>query len=97
MPRYFAKVSNPFGVNGGFDEREAVTILENTVSSRNLDSCMMIWNTCPDRKWSGKDFSEILDIFKKRASADKIPAKDIDCFSQYQALWDTRDKARRAW
>ena len=88
---------------GFIDERKAVDLLESMVEIGALNRLTRIWGDCPDMQYSRNPktggqyaFSEIAEIFKKRATLQRFTNSDISAFIAYQKA-DTVSKIARGW
>jgi hypothetical protein len=75
---------------GFIDERGAVDLLESMVEIGTLNRLTRVWADCPDMQYSRNKygeqyaFSEIAEIFKRKATLQRFANSDISAFIAYQ-------------
>jgi hypothetical protein len=75
---------------GFIDEQGAVDLLESIVPISTLNQCTRIWGDCPDMQYSRNKygeqyaFSEISEIFRKKANGYRVKYEHISAFIAYQ-------------
>ena len=76
---------------GFIDEQGAIDALESIVPISTLNRLTRIWGDCPDMRYSRNPktgeqyaFSEIAEIFRKKATLDRFAKNDISTFIAYQ-------------